>query len=168
MIAPLLAPVLATLAQNGLGLLADAVTKKGQQVVEETLGIDLSQQPSPDVLAQWKKAVMEHERELIQMVYADKDSARKMQIAALQQKDPFSKRFVYYFAWFWSAVASLYVGFITFGNIPPDNVRFADTILGFILGTVIATIVQFFFGSSMGSQEKNEENQRRLERNGLE
>jgi lipopolysaccharide export LptBFGC system permease protein LptF len=168
MILPVLAPVLATLAANGLGLLADAVTKKGQQVVEETLGIDLTQDPSPEVLAQWKDATRQHEKELLQMVYADKNSARQMQTVALQQDDLFSKRFVYYFAWFWSVAAAVYVGFITFGRIPESNVRFADTILGFILGTVVATIVQFFFGSSFGSKEKDSFIERRLDKSGME
>jgi hypothetical protein len=155
MILPILAPLLATLATNGLGLVADAVTKKGKDFVEEKLGIDLSQDPTPEVVAQWKEAALAHEKELLQMVYADKANARSMQVAALQQDDKFSKRFVYYFATFWSITAALYIAFITFGNIPEDNIRFADTILGFILGTIIATIVQFFFGSSLTSKEKD-------------
>ena len=152
---PLLAPLLATLATNGLGIVADAVTKKGKEFVEDKLGIDLTQDPSPEVIAQWKEAALAHEKDLIQMVYADKANARAMQVAALQQDDKFSKRFVYYFATFWSLTAALYIAFITFGNIPEDNIRFADTILGFILGTIIATIVQFFFGSSLTSKEKD-------------
>jgi hypothetical protein len=155
MILPILAPLLATLATNGLGLVADAVTKKGKDFVEEKLGIDLSQDPTPEVVAQWKEAALVHEKDLLQMVYADKANARAMQVAALQQDDKFSKRFVYYFATFWSITAALYIAFITFGNIPEDNIRFADTILGFILGTIIATIVQFFFGSSLTSKEKD-------------
>jgi hypothetical protein len=155
MILPILAPVLATLAQNGLGLLADAVTKKGKEVVEDTLGIDLEQDPDPQVLAQWKQAMQENEIKLLQMVYGDKANARAMQVAALDQDDKFSKRFVYYFATFWSLTAALYIAFITFGDIPEENVRFADTILGFILGTIIATIVQFFFGSSLTSKDKD-------------
>lgn len=155
MILPVLAPVLATLAQNGLGLLADAVTKKGKEVVEDTLGIDLEQDPDPQVLAQWKQAMQENEIKLLQMVYGDKANARAMQVAALGQDDKFSKRFVYYFASFWSLTAAFYIAFITFGDIPEENVRFADTILGFILGTIIATIVQFFFGSSLTSKDKD-------------
>jgi hypothetical protein len=42
MILPLLAPILATLASNGLGLVADAVTKKGQQFVADKLSSNLS------------------------------------------------------------------------------------------------------------------------------
>jgi hypothetical protein len=149
MILPLLAPLLATLASNGLGMVADAVTKKGKEFVEEKLGIDLTQDPSPDTVANWKLAAQQHERELLQMAYGDTANARNMQVEALRQDDVFAKRFIYVFATFWSIFAASYIGFITFGTIPEDNQRFADTILGFLLGTVVATILQFFFGSSM-------------------
>jgi hypothetical protein len=45
---------------------------------------------------------------------------------------------------------------ITMVTIPTDNVRFADTVLGFILATVVATILNFFFGSSAGSKAKQD------------
>ena len=82
--------------------------------------------------------------------------ARDMQKVALQQDDIFSKRFTMYLTTFWSVAAVVYIGFITFGEIPMSNVRFADTILGFILGTVIATVLNFWFGSSIGSKDKAE------------
>jgi hypothetical protein len=155
MILPFLAPLLATLASNGLGMVADAVTKKGKEFVEEKLGIDLTQDPTPETVANWKLAAQQHEKELIQMAYGDTANARNMQVEALRQDDLFSKRFIYIFATFWSIFAASYIGFITFGTIPENNQRFADTILGFLLGTVVATILQFFFGSSMGSKEKD-------------
>ena len=155
MILPLLAPILATLAANGLGMVADAVTKKGKEFVEDKLGIELTPDPSPEAVENWKNAAREHERELLQMAYGDVANARNMQVEALRQEDLFSKRFIYIFAAFWSIFAAGYIGFITFGHIPEDNQRFADTILGFLLGTVVATILQFFFGSSMGSKEKD-------------
>lgn len=157
MILPVLAPILATLAANGLGIVADAVTKKGKEFVEEKLGIELTPDPSPEAIQNWKIAVQNHERELLAMAYGDVASARNMQIEALRQEDVFSKRFVYIFAALWSLFAATYIGFITFGHIPADNQRFADTILGFLLGTVVATILQFFFGSSMGSKKKDGE-----------
>lgn len=155
MILPVLAPLLATLAANGLGLLGDAITKKGTQFVEEKLGIDLSQEATPEAIANWKTAVMQNETEVLRMAYGDIANARNMQVEALRQEDTFAKRFIYIFATFWSVFAAGYIGFITFGTIPADNQRFADTILGFLLGTVVATILQFFFGSSMGSKEKD-------------
>ena len=155
MILPILAPILATLAANGLGIVADAVTKKGKEFVEDKLGIELTPDPTPEAIQNWKIAVQNHERELLAMAYGDVANARNMQVEALRQEDVFSKRFIYIFATFWSLFAAGYIGFITFGHIPEDNQRFADTILGFLLGTVVATILQFFFGSSMGSKEKD-------------
>ena len=157
MVLPLLAPILATLAANGLGIVADAVTKKGKEFVEEKLGIELTPDPTPEMVQDWKIASMAHEKELIAMAYGDTANARNMQIEALRQNDTFSKRFIYIFATFWSIFAAGYIAFITFGTIPVDNQRFADTILGFLLGTVVATILQFFFGSSMGSKKKDGE-----------
>ena len=92
----------------------------------------------------------------IKAEYANTADARAMQIAALQQSDVFSKRFTMYLTGFWSVCAGAYIGFITFSIIPEQNVRFADTILGFILGTVVATMLNFWFGSSIGSKEKAE------------
>lgn len=155
MILPILAPILATLAANGLGIVADAVTKKGKEFVEEKLGVELHPNLSDHDIEQLKLAAKEHERELIAMAYGDTANARNMQVEALRQDDVFAKRFIYGFASLWSLFAAGYIGFITFGTIPEDNQRFADTILGFLLGTVVATILQFFFGSSMGSKEKD-------------
>jgi len=63
---------------------------------------------------------------------------------------------VYYFIGFWSFLSASYIGFITFGNIPESNIRFADTILGFVLGTMVASMFQFLLGSSIGSRKKDE------------
>ena len=155
MILPVLAPILSTLAANGLGMLADAVTKKGKEFVEDKLGIELTPDPTPEALENWKNAAREHERALMQMAYGDTADARDMQKVALNQSDLFAKRFVYYFASFWSLFAAAYIAFITFGKIPEDNQRFADTILGFLLGTIVATILQFFFGSTANSKDKD-------------
>jgi len=45
---------------------------------------------------------------------------------------------------------------VTFSSIPQENVRFADTILGFMLGTVMASMFSFLLGSSFGSRVKDE------------
>lgn len=93
--------------------------------------------------------------EKLKAEHANTADARAMQVAALNQTDVFSKRFTMYLTSFWSLGAAVYIGFITFSVIPDKNVRFADTILGFILGTVIATMLNFWFGSSIGSKEKD-------------
>lgn len=64
--------------------------------------------------------------------------------------------FIPAFASGWSAFFMVYVAFVTFGPIPPANTRFADTILGFLLGTGASTILSYFFGSSASSKAKDE------------
>ena len=55
-------------------------------------------------------------------------------------------------AGFWSIFGAIYILLITFAHIPQANVRFADTILGFLLGTLIATLINWYFG---GAKEKD-------------
>jgi hypothetical protein len=93
---------------------------------------------------------------LVKAETLDKDSARNMQVEALKQEGWLAKNFVYLLASFWTIATIIYIGFITFGSIPEANVRFADTILGFLLGTVIATIINFFMGTSFSSRIKDE------------
>lgn len=45
-------------------------------------------------------------------------------------------------------VSLSYILALTWLPVPPDNQRFADTSLGFLLATVIATIINFFFGTN--------------------
>ena len=69
--------------------------------------------------------------------------------------DLFNRRFLAYFAVGLCIAAMAYVAAITFLPLPKENARFADTVLGFILGTVLATPIAFFFGSSKSSQAKD-------------
>lgn len=148
----------------GIGFIDDLISEVGLPLVKKGVkaltGIDLE---SKQLTAEQKAKLVEMEVEIkkidfekLKLDYQNTNDARDMQKVALQQDDIFSKRFVYYLATFWSFVCVIYIFFITFGNIPSDNVRFADTILGFLLGTIIATIINFFLGSSKGSADKQD------------
>lgn len=166
----MLPAILAPLVSQGLSLIGNAALAKGKDWVKEKTGVDLDKANlSPEDYLKLKQFELDHEEELIRLRQADDklsvelekayledtQSARDMQIEALKQDDLFSKRFVYYFAIFWSIFACIYVGLITFTTVPESNVRFADTVLGFLLGTVIAQIIAFIYGSSRSSQTKD-------------
>lgn len=154
--APLLAGIVSSLIQNNLPKVAQAVVDKGLDYVQEKTGIELKPDMSQEEVKALREAAQKHEEFKIEQANKNTADARAMQVAALQQDDKFSKRFVMYLATFWSLTAVVYIFLITFTNIPELNIRFADTILGFLLGTVVATILNFFLGSSAGSKEKTE------------
>lgn len=108
----------------------------------------------PKLAAEFADKIQQREADLQLAYFADVDSARRMQIAALAQGDIFSKRFVYYFAIAWSLFSMLYFCWATFGVVA--NQRMADTILGVLIGTCLASFFQFFYGSSSRSQQKDD------------
>lgn len=148
------APVLATAVAGpaggaAVGWLADKLGMPDATV--ETITEAL--QGNPEMTLKLKELDLEYAK----VDAADRDSARNMQIVALQQDDLFSKRFNYYFAMGWSAFSMVYFILVTFVDLPKDGVNFANIILGFLLGTAIAAIFNFYFGSSQGSKDKTKE-----------
>ncbi len=142
--APLLAGIVSSLIQNNLPKVAQAVVDKGLDYVQEKTGIEIKPDMNSAEVNALREAAQKHEEFKIEQANKNTADARAMQVAALQQDDKFSKRFVLYLATFWSLTAVVYIFLITFTNIPELNIRFADTILGFLLGTVVATILNFF------------------------
>jgi hypothetical protein len=153
---PIVAGIVSTLIQNNLPKVAQAVVDKGLDYVQEKTGMELKPDMTQDDIKALRDRAMQHEEFMVEQANKNTADARAMQVAALNQADLFSKRFVMYLATFWSVTAVLYIFLITFTVIPDLNVRFADTILGFLLGTVVATILNFFLGSSASSKEKTE------------
>lgn len=92
----------------------------------------------------------------VEMYLKDIQDARSLQKTAIGSEDKFVRRFVYYFIIAWSLFSMAFLTVVTFFPIPPESIRFADTILGFLLGTGIASVFQFMVGSTRGSESKNE------------
>lgn len=127
----------------------------GSVVTAVAKGVDLLTTSDQERLAaenEAKRIGLEETQAYLQ----DTQSARDMQMVALQQDDLFSKRFVYWFAIVWSLFAMGFMLTITLADIPQDNLRMVDTILGFLLGTAIAGIFNFFLGTSVSSRRKDD------------
>ena len=99
---------------------------------------------------------LDRQLELYKLDNEDRANARELNKSELAQDDIFIRRFRYYLAGFWTIASIAYVGCITFINIPKDNQRFADVILGFILSGIMGTIIAYFFGSSHNSSVKDD------------
>lgn len=64
---PIVAGLLTTLAENGLGLLSSAIQAKGKQVVEDKLGVKISDSPSPEEVAKLRQLQFDHEERLLEL-----------------------------------------------------------------------------------------------------
>lgn len=155
MLPAILGTIATQLFQNNMPKVAQAVLDQGLEVVSEKLGFPLKPDMSAEDLAAIKERAMQHEEFMTEQANKNTADARAMNTAAMQSGDPLVRRFTIYLTCFWSIIGSVYIFWITFGVIPPENTRFADTVLGFLLGTVVATMLNFWLGSSAGSKEKD-------------
>jgi len=171
------APVLGNAIVPGIGGLAGSLVAESLGVENEPEAVETALvSASPETLARLKEIQLHHKERLIELgveqdrvvlerekaLLADTRDARGLQKASLQQDDKFAKRFIYYYAAIVTAVSFIYFFMVTFGTVPDANKHFADIILGFMLGTLIGTIIVYFYGSSTGSVKKNETMERIL------
>ena len=77
---PIVASLLGTLAQNGLGLLSSAIQAKGKEIVENTLGVKISDNPTPEDVSKLRQLQFEHEERLLELGI----EKAKMELAELQ------------------------------------------------------------------------------------
>lgn len=158
------APILGNAIAPGFGGVAGALVADMLGVDNEPNAITAAlASASPETMLRLKELQLANKQrlaaiglELEKALLVDRADARTMQKVALQGDDIVAKLFVYYFGAFIVTVSFIYIGAITFIAIPKDNIRFVDTVLGFMLGTLVATVVQFFFGSSDGSKKKTQ------------
>ncbi len=146
------APALAGVVAGPLGSLAITA-------IADKFGVSDSVEAVAQAIAgdpQAAQKLAELDLKQFELEIADRNGARHMQEVALQQEDRFAKHFIYWFAWFWSVGSMPYFFAITFGTVPASGKDFGNIILGFLLGTAVATIISFFYGSSKSSKDKTE------------
>ena len=64
---PIIGMLLSTLAENGLTLLSSAIQAKGKEVVENTLGVKIPDNPTPEDVAKLRELQFQHEERLIEL-----------------------------------------------------------------------------------------------------
>lgn len=77
---PILGALLGTLAENGLGLLSSAIQAKGKEMVENTLGVKIPDNPTPEDVAKLRQLQYDHEERLIELGI----EKAKMELAEMQ------------------------------------------------------------------------------------
>jgi len=182
------------LAKRGLDLLSgvfkgtvDKGTERISELIREKTGIEITD-AAEDKLTEEQWATLKEFEHLYQeqlLTYlqelgtrqvettkieqADRADARSLQKAALESEDKFASRFIYGYAILVTLLTFAFI-FIAVYNYPVDNPgagRVIDTVLGFLLGVSLSAIIQFFFGSSQGSSNKQKHIERLTEKVGL-
>lgn len=154
---PIVMSIVNGLIANNMPKVADAVIEKGVDYVQEKMGITLKpeHEATKEDYEKWNAEAAKHEEFMAELDEKSRQRATDMQMKAMESDDPLVRRFIYYFIGFWSVCASGIIFSMMFADIPEKNVRFADTILGFVLGTMVASMFQFLLGSSQGSRSKD-------------
>jgi len=93
---PIVASLLTTLASNGLGLLSSAIQAKGKEVVENTLGIKIPDNPTPEDVAKLRQLQYDHEERLLELgiekARIEQEELQALLTAQANQEDNVSKR----------------------------------------------------------------------------
>lgn len=111
-------------------------------------------QQARELLLELQMEQMEMEKELKELQYSDRNSARQMQIAALNQKDVFAKRYIYILATFIILATITYGILLLFVEVPEKNSHLVQEFGTGLLYAGLATITGFFFGGAHTDKAK--------------
>jgi hypothetical protein len=93
---PIVATLLGTLAQNGLGLLSSAIQAKGKEVVENALGVKISDNPTDAEVSKLRQLQFDHEERLLELgiekARIEQEELKALLAAQANQEDNVSKR----------------------------------------------------------------------------
>jgi hypothetical protein len=93
---PIVATLLGTLAQNGLGLLSSAIQAKGKEVVENALGVKITDNPSPEEVSKLRQLQFDHEERLLELgiekARLEQEELQALLAAQANQEDNVSDR----------------------------------------------------------------------------
>jgi len=165
---PIVASLLTTLAQNGLGLLSSAIQAKGKEVVEETLGVKISDNPSPEDISKLRQLQFDHEERLLELgiekakqdlegfkvEVQDRDSARGRDAEFIKRGVQNNRANLMFFL----AVVAV-AGLVYMVWKDSDLSEYVKGIVTLVLGRFLGyldNIYSFEFGTTRGSRDKDE------------
>lgn len=173
-----------SLGKKGVDLAQDTINQQVQKVadkIQEKTGIsldDIADDKLTDV--QWQalkqfeleesqliigaqKHALELELQTLQAFNEDRKDARASGVSRDDNDDWFIRRFTYIFAYAITGLTFVFIFLAIFlpahksFNLPAESWQIMNTVVGFLLGTCFSAIVQYFYGSSMGSKNKDKD-----------
>lgn len=152
-----LPPFLAGIFGKGTGSLVDSVKNLADEFFESKEEKAAFAEKAAAEINRHMEIMQEHANQSAQMYLNDVANARSMQIAALNQLDNFSKRFVYFLAAFMIVAATAFGVLLCFKVVPEQNKRLIEMFVDVFLFAGAFTVLGFFFGSSKGSEDKQKQ-----------
>ncbi len=112
-----------------------------------------------------KLSAIELEREKAYL--QDRQDAREGGTKRDQSEDKFVRHFTYYYAYLITALTFIFIGIAIIvpayfvdskgiSTFPDKSWQVINTVVGFLLGVGLSAIIQYFYGSSMGSKNKDQ------------
>jgi len=165
---PIVASLLTTLASNGLGLLSSAIQAKGKEVVEQTLGVKIPDNPTPEDVSKLRQAQYDHEERLIELSIEkarqeletfkeeskDRDSARVRDVEFVKRGTTNARANLMFFLAVCAVVGLVWIVWTDQGI--NEYVKGIFTlVLGRFLG-YLDNIYSFEFGTTRGSRDKDD------------
>lgn len=154
---PIIAGIVSTLIQNNLPKVAQAVTDKGIEYVQDKLGLELKPDMNEAEIAAVKEAAMKHEEFMVAAANANTANARDMN-ARIQESlnSAWLAKNSAYLLDFIIVSATMFLSWFAFvKKIPLENKELVYMTLG-SLYTMCGTVINFHRGSSSGSKAKQE------------
>lgn len=165
---PIVATLLGTLAENGLGLLSSAIQAKGKEVVENTLGVKISDNPNPEEVSKLRQLQFDHEEKLIELgIEKAKQDLEEFKVEVQDRNSARDRD-----SWFikvgqhnWRAdimvlIASVAVAGLVYLVWRNDSLsEYTKGIVTLVLGRFLGyldNIYSFEFGTTRGSKDKDE------------
>lgn len=154
---PIVMSIVNGLIANNMPKVADAVIEKGVDYVQDKMGITLKpeHEATKEDYEKWNAEAAKHEEFMAELDEKSRQRATDMQMKAMDSDDPFIRRFLYYFIGCWSAFSMIFIPCLIWASIPESGQRYADTILGYVMGTIVTSMFAFLLGSSQGSRMKD-------------
>ena len=148
-----MAPILAALASQGLSLLGSAVLAKGKDFIEDKLGVSLEQEVATEEgLLRLRQLEFQHEEFLLRqaiesdkMYFEDTKSARSLGVELSKSTSWLNQNIMPLLALYVVTVSSYLLWFSGENDVKMAAVSFITMVLG------------YFFGSSKGSKDKQEQ-----------
>lgn len=131
--------------------IAQSIITTAKQVTGKSVISDIitSIKDDENISNELQAAILTQQTSYEKMAFGDKQDARYLQAQTLNKTGWLARNFIYLYASFWAIFSAFYFAGVTFLALPPNSLRFADLILGFIMGTVIGGIISFFYGASL-------------------